>query len=51
LNFNDETRREYFSKNHLDGKATEIRREEIIDEYQNTTFLSKALYYEFLKTK
>ena len=48
LNFNDESRRAYFLKNNLDGQKTEIRREEIIEEYQNTTFLSKALYYEFI---
>ena len=48
LNFNDDARREYFLKNHLDGKSAEIRREEIIDDYQNTTFLSKALYYDFI---
>ena len=51
LNFNDEARREYFSKLHLDGQLIEIRKEEEIDEYQNKTFLSKALYYEFLNDK
>ncbi|MNR30659.1 hypothetical protein D3C85_1481250 [compost metagenome] len=51
LNFNDDARRNYFLKNNLDGKTTEIRREETIEEYQNTTFLSKALYYEFLNKK
>ncbi|MBF4485687.1 DUF4173 domain-containing protein [Flavobacterium sp. CSZ] len=51
LNFNDEARRAYFSKLHLDGKLIEIRKEEEIDEYQNKTFLSKALYYEFLNNK
>ena len=51
LNFNDEARRAYFLKNNLDGQKTEIRREETIEEYQNTTFLSKALYYEFLNKK
>ncbi|OXA80805.1 protein of unknown function [Flavobacterium aquidurense] len=51
LNFNDEARRAYFLKNNLDGQKTEIRREETIEEYQNTTFLSKALYYEFLNSK
>ncbi|MCC9061649.1 DUF4173 domain-containing protein [Flavobacterium piscisymbiosum] len=51
LNFNDEARREYFSKNHLDGQLIEIKREELIDEYQNKRFLSKALYYEFLNNK
>ena len=37
LNFNDEARREYFSKNHLNGQLEEIKREEQIDEYQNKT--------------
>ena len=51
LNFNDEARREYFSKNHLNGQLEEIKREEQIDEYQNKSFLSKALYYEFVNNK
>ncbi|MFH7018070.1 DUF4173 domain-containing protein [Flavobacterium sp. FlaQc-47] len=51
LNFNDDARREYFSKLHLDGKSTEIRKENEIEEYQSKTFLSKALYYEFLNNK
>lgn len=49
LNFNDEARREYFSKNNLDGGNAEIVREEMIQNYQSVGFLSKALYYEFLK--
>ncbi|MBO9586046.1 MAG: DUF4173 domain-containing protein [Flavobacterium sp.] len=48
LNFNDEARREYFKKNNLDGKYTESVREEMISNYQEANFLSKALYYEFL---
>ncbi|MBZ4036642.1 DUF4173 domain-containing protein [Flavobacterium sp. 17A] len=48
LNFNDDARREYLSKNNLDGKNTEMIREELISNYQNQGFLSKALYYEFL---
>ncbi len=44
-------RREYFLQHHLDGNKTEIEREELIDEYQNSTFLSKALYYDFLNKK
>ncbi|TCK54795.1 uncharacterized protein DUF4173 [Flavobacterium sp. 90] len=51
LNFNDEARREYFSKNHLDGQLEEINREQLIDGYQNKPFLSKALYYEFMNNK
>lgn len=49
LNFNDEARREYFLQHHLDGQLIEITRENQIDEYRNATFLSKALYYDFLK--
>jgi uncharacterized membrane protein len=51
LNFNDDTRREYFLKNNLDGKYPEGVREELISNYQNANFLSKALYYEFLDNK
>lgn len=51
LNFNDDIRRAYFLQNHLDGGKTEIQREELIDFYQNSTFLSKALYYDFLTEK
>lgn len=49
LNFNDEARREYFSKNNFYGGNDEIVREEMIQNYQSAGFLSKALYYEFLK--
>lgn len=48
LNFNDDIRRDYLEKNNLYGKNTEILREELISNYQNSNFLSKALYYEFL---
>lgn len=48
LNFNDETRRDYFLIKKLDGKLSEISREEEIDIYQDKSFLSKALYYEFI---
>ncbi|PIF31300.1 uncharacterized protein DUF4173 [Flavobacterium sp. 9] len=51
LNFNDEARREYFLKNDLDGRLQEINREELINGYQNESFLSKALYYEFVSNK
>ena len=51
LNFNDESRREYFLQHHLNGKYIESRREEIIDEYQNASFLSKALYYDFVEVR
>jgi hypothetical protein len=40
LNFNDDTRRAYFLQNNLDGGKAEIQREELIDFYQNSTFLS-----------
>lgn len=51
LNFNDDIRREYFKKNNLDGQNPEITREEMIENYQNASFLSKALYYDFLEVK
>ncbi|OXG08850.1 uncharacterized protein DUF4173 [Flavobacterium araucananum] len=51
LNFNDEVRKEYFSKNHLDGKLIESYREEEIKQYQYKSFLSKALYYDFVNNK
>ncbi|MDQ1167413.1 putative membrane protein SirB2 [Flavobacterium sp. SORGH_AS 622] len=51
LNFNDDARREYLRKNNLDGKYAEAVREELISNYQNANFLSKALYYEFLNEK
>ncbi len=51
LNFNDEARRAYFKKNNLDGKYAESVREEMISNYQEASFLSKALYYEFLDKK
>jgi hypothetical protein len=51
LNFNDETRREYFLLHNLDGQYNEIQREYEIKTYQNKTVLSKILYYEFLNEK
>ena len=51
LNFNEDARREYFDKNNLFGGQDEINRNILIENYQNSTFLSKALYYEFLKSK
>lgn len=51
LDFNDETRRDYFKLKNLDGENTEISREEFISERQNESFLSKALYYELLSKK
>jgi hypothetical protein len=51
LNFNDESRREYFKKNNLDGQYPEAVREEMIGNYQAKGFLSKALYYDFVEVK
>jgi hypothetical protein len=51
LNFNDETRRDYFLVKKLDGQYPEVTSEEEIVRYQEKTFLSKALYYEFLNNK
>lgn len=51
LNFNDDARRDYFLKNNLSGGYDEGIREELISNYQNANFLSKALYYEFLDQK
>ncbi|MDR7208889.1 DUF4173 domain-containing protein [Flavobacterium piscis] len=51
LNFNDETRREYFLQNKIQESKTELNRENNIYMYQEKTFLSKPLYYEFLKNK
>ncbi|MFD2939656.1 DUF4153 domain-containing protein [Flavobacterium notoginsengisoli] len=51
LNFNDDARREYFEKNNLNGRHAEAVREYLIMNYQSSSFLSKALYYEFLDKK
>lgn len=47
LNFNDESRREYFLQNKIPESKTELNRENNIYSHQKNTFLSKALYYEF----
>jgi hypothetical protein len=49
LNFNDELRREYFLENKIKETNAELNKENDIYIYQEKTFLSKALYYEFLK--
>lgn len=49
LNFNDEVRRDYFLQKKLDGQNIELSREKEISRYQSEPFLSKALYYEFIK--
>jgi len=51
LNYNDDARRDFFLKNKLDGQYNEISREEEIEEMQSESFLSKALYYEFISKK
>ncbi|TDX09374.1 DUF4173 domain-containing protein [Flavobacterium sp. S87F.05.LMB.W.Kidney.N] len=51
LNFNDDARRDYFLKNNVKGGYIESLREKMIRNYQNESFLSKALYYEFLDHK
>lgn len=51
LNFNDENRREYFLKNNLAGRSQEVLREKEIVENQQTSFLSKPLYYSFLQKR
>ena len=51
LDFNDEARREFFKLKNLDGQYSEDAKEEEIDSYQERSFLSKALYYEFLNDK
>lgn len=48
LNFNDETRREYFSAKNLYGEYVEVSREQEICKNQEADFLSKSLYYSFL---
>ena len=51
LNFNDEVRSDYFLKNKIEGQYIEISREKEISRMQSRSFLSKALYYEFLTSK
>lgn len=51
LDFNDETRRNYFVEKKLDGQYSEVSKKEEIDRYQDRSFLSKALYYEFISAK
>lgn len=51
INFNDAARRDYFLEKNISGGYDEALREELISNYQNSSFLSKALYYEFLNQK
>ena len=49
LNFNDEMRRDYFLQNKLAGQYCKILWEKEISHMQSRSFLSKALFYEFIK--
>lgn len=49
LNFNDSLRRQFLLDNKLNGEYAEKLREEEISIQQKNSFLSKTLYYEFLK--
>lgn len=49
LNYNDETRREFFKLNKKDVNRLEVLKSEEIKFFQKKSFLSKALYYEFIK--
>lgn len=51
LNYNDETRREYFKLHKLDGQNNEVNREGYITEYKHRNLLSKVGYYECLNKK
>ena len=51
LDFNDETRREYFLLHNVKEQYNENERENKIKRYQNEKVLSKILYYEFLNEK
>ncbi|MFV5692365.1 DUF4173 domain-containing protein [Flavobacterium sp. LT1R49] len=51
LNFNDESRRDYFLLKKLNGQYIELTREKEISHRQSKNFLSKALYYEFITSK
>ncbi|MGO4905739.1 DUF4153 domain-containing protein [Flavobacterium sp. W20_MBD1_R3] len=51
LNYNDDLRRDYFLQNNLDGQSIEISKDKEISRYQSNSFLSKALYYEFIKVE
>ena len=50
LNFNDESCQEYFLQNKIQHTNIDLHRENRIHRYHEKTFLSKALYYEFLKS-
>lgn len=49
LNFNDSSRRQFFLDNNLNGEYAEKLREREINIQKQNSFLSKTLYYEFLK--
>ncbi|BFM42205.1 hypothetical protein CFS9_08460 [Flavobacterium sp. CFS9] len=51
LNFNDESRDAYFSTIKIDGEGYGNLQEINIEDHKADTFLSKALYYEFVGKK
>ncbi|TDW47220.1 uncharacterized protein DUF4173 [Flavobacterium sp. 270] len=51
LDFNDDARRAYFLSHNIDQPLLINQKETKIRNYQNTSFLSKALYYECLNDK
>ena len=51
LNFNDEIRRDYFLQNKLADQYCKILWEKEISRMQSRSFLSKALFYEFIKVQ
>ena len=51
LNFNDESRQEYFAKNNVTGIKAAIKRENEVYIYQEKSFLSKALYFDFVEVR
>lgn len=48
LNFNDQARRDYYLNKNIKGSLNEISCERKVDINKRNSFLSKALYYEFL---
>lgn len=48
LNFNDEARKNYFLTNKIKVPVVETYREEVIFQQKEESFLSKALYYDYL---
>jgi hypothetical protein len=48
LNFNDQRRNDYFKQNQLEGGKDERDRKEVVASHKKQSFLSKALYYDFV---